>query len=85
MYIRQHPYGMQPDILGFVSQEALSATVLAKNPIFVANNFFFGPCTGVGILITQYRGKQDHSAIKRSYGIAALQTQPLSMLSFTLK
>lgn len=57
-------------MLGFVSQEALSATVLANNLIFVANNFFFGLCTGAGILIAQYWGKKDHSAIKRSYGIA---------------
>ena len=57
-------------MLGFISQEALSATALANNIIAVANNFFFGLCTGAGILIAQYWGKKDHGAIKRSYGIA---------------
>lgn len=57
-------------MIGFVSQEALSATALANNMIAVANNVFFGLCTGAGILIAQYWGKKDHSAIQRSYGIA---------------
>jgi len=57
-------------MLGFISQEALSATALANNIIAVASNVFFGLCTGAGILIAQYWGKKDHGAIKRSYGIA---------------
>ncbi len=57
-------------MLGFVSQEALSAVSLAGNVQFVLSLFLFGMATGSAMLSSQYWGKGDIRTIEKVLGIA---------------
>ncbi len=57
-------------MLGFVSQEALSAVSLAGNIQFVMSLFMFGMATGSAMLSSQYWGKGDIRTIEKILGIA---------------
>lgn len=57
-------------MLGFVSQNALSAVSLATQVQFVFNLFVSAMAIGTGIIAAQYWGKKDAGAIERMIPIA---------------
>ena len=57
-------------MLGFISQDALSAVSLANQYYFILIGVFFGISSGVTILCSQYWGKKDYDAIQAVMGIA---------------
>ena len=69
-------------MLGFVSQDALSAVALATQVQFVLN-LFFGACTGGATLIAaQYWGKGDKAAVRRLLGLILQYAGGVSLLFF---
>ena len=70
-------------MLGFLSQDALSAISLAGQVQFVYTLFLFGAMQGVSILAAQYWGKGDKTAVEKILGIG-LKMSVLLSLPFTL-
>lgn len=56
-------------MLGFVSQDALSAGSLASQIMFILNLVYAGISSGILMLAAQYWGKQDMHTIERIMGI----------------
>lgn len=56
-------------MLGFVSQDALSAGSLASQIMFILNLVYAGISSGIVMLAAQYWGKQDTLTIERIMGI----------------
>lgn len=56
-------------MLGFVSQDALSAGSLASQIMFILNLVYAGISSGIVMLAAQYWGKQDMLTIERIMGI----------------
>lgn len=56
-------------MLGYVSQNALSAVSLANQVQFIITGFFWGVTGGVSLMIAQYWGKKDTDAIQSVMGI----------------
>lgn len=57
-------------MLGYVSQEALSASSLANQVFFILSVVFYGLSSGVSTLAAQYWGKGDTDTIEKVLGIA---------------
>ena len=70
-------------MVGFLSQDALSAVSLAGQVQFVYSLFLFGVMQGVSILAAQYWGKGDKTAVEKVLGIG-LKASVLISLPFTL-
>ncbi|MBQ7981447.1 MAG: MATE family efflux transporter, partial [Oscillospiraceae bacterium] len=70
-------------MVGFLSQDALSAVSLAGQVQFVYSLFLFGVMQGVSILAAQYWGKGDRTAVEKVLGIG-LKASVLISLPFTL-
>lgn len=70
-------------MLGFLSQDALSAVSLAGQVQFVYTLFLFATMQGVSIFAAQYWGKGDRSAIEKTLGIG-LKMSVLLSLPFSL-
>lgn len=70
-------------MLGFVSQQALSAVSLAGNIQFVLSLFLYGMATGASMLASQYWGKGNVRAIEKVLGIALRFSLPFALI-FTL-
>jgi Na+-driven multidrug efflux pump len=57
-------------MLGYVSENALSAVSLANQLMFLLQGFFFGICSVDAMLVSQYWGKGDRKSIQAVMGIA---------------
>ena len=69
-------------MLGYVSQEAMSAASLANQFTFVLFCFYFGLSTATSVLVAQYYGKDDKRAIEKVIGIV-LRFALITSLIFT--
>ncbi len=67
-------------MLGFVSQDALSAVSLAGQVQFVFQLFLFSITAGVCVLAAQYWGKGDRDTVEKILGIAMRLSLPISLL-----
>ncbi len=57
-------------MVGLLGTAQMAALTLANIPIFVLQLFLFGVQSGASILISQYWGKHDHSAIRQVLGVS---------------
>ena len=71
-------------MLGFIDQNALTATSLAGQFMNVLNSFFFSVTAGASVLTAQYWGKKDTGSIKKIYGIALRFSLLFALLFFVL-
>lgn len=69
-------------MLGYVSQEAMSATSLANQFTFILFCFFYGLSTATSVLCAQYWGKKDRATIERIVGLASRLTIIISGVFF---
>ena len=58
----------------------MAAVTTANVPVFLLISIVFGIQSGVGILISQYWGKQDKESISRAIGVAAFIGTGISLL-----
>ncbi|MDR3277151.1 MAG: MATE family efflux transporter [Oscillospiraceae bacterium] len=56
-------------MVGLTGEASLAAVTLANTPFFVLMVFTFGVQSGVGILVSQYWGKENQGAINRVLGV----------------
>ena len=49
-----------------LGNDAMAAVTAANVPVFLLMSIVFGVQSGLGILVSQYWGKQDHAAISRA-------------------
>ena len=56
-------------MVGVLGEQSLAAVTLAATPMFVFTIFTFGVQSGAGILVSQYWGKGNTSAINRVLGV----------------
>lgn len=70
-------------MLGYVSQEAMSASALANQFFFVLDCIYYGLITGTSVLVSQYWGKKDIPSIEKIMGIATRFSVGISVI-FTL-
>lgn len=66
-------------MLGFLSQDALSAVSLAGQVQFVYTLFLFAAMQGVSIFAAQYWGKGDRTAVEKTLGIGLKMSVLLSL------
>ncbi|MCQ2519813.1 MAG: MATE family efflux transporter [Lachnospiraceae bacterium] len=71
-------------MLGYVSQEAMSATSLANQFTFILFCFFYGLATATSVLCAQYWGKKDTKTIERILGLATRLNVLISGLFFLI-
>lgn len=57
-------------MLGYVSQDALSASSLANQVPFIMMMAFYGLSSGASVLVAQYWGKKDGETIEQIMGLA---------------
>lgn len=57
-------------MLGYVSQDALSASSLANQVPFIMTMAFYGLASGASVLVAQYWGKKDGDTIEQIMGLA---------------
>lgn len=57
-------------MLGYVSQDALSASSLANQVPFIMTMAFYGLASGTSVLVAQYWGKKDGETIEQIMGLA---------------
>ncbi len=57
-------------MLGYVSQDALSASSLANQVPFIMTMAFYGLASGASVLVAQYWGKKDGETIEQIMGLA---------------
>jgi putative MATE family efflux protein len=57
-------------MLGYVSQDALSASSLANQVPFILTMAFYGLSSGASVLVAQYWGKKDGGTIEQIMGLA---------------
>ena len=71
-------------MLGYVSQDAMSASSLANQLPHVMSMAFFGLMAGSSVLSSQYWGKKDTDTIEKVLGLAIRLTLLISLLFFAL-
>ncbi len=71
-------------MLGFIDQNALTATSLAGQFMNILNSFFFSVTAGASVLTAQYWGKKDIASIEKIYGIALRFSLLFALLFFIL-
>ena len=71
-------------MLGWVSQNALSAGSLASQIMFILNLVYSGISSGIGMLAAQYWGKKDTDTIEEIMGIGMKLSILVSFLFFVL-
>lgn len=71
-------------MLGLVSQEALAASSLANQVMFILNLVYAGVSSGVIMLAAQYWGKQDTNSIEKIMGIGMQLSILISSLFFVM-
>lgn len=63
-----------------LGNDAMAAVTAANVPVFLLMSIVFGVQSGLGILVSQYWGKQDHAAISRAMGVASFFGMGLSLV-----
>ena len=58
-------------MVGVLGEQYLAAVTIATTPLFVLQIFIFGVQSGAGLLVSQYWGKGDKSAINRVIGVGS--------------
>lgn len=71
-------------MLGYVSQNAMSASSLANEYTFVLFCFYFGLTAGTSVLCAQYWGKGEKQTVERILGLASRLTIMVSVLFFVV-
>lgn len=71
---------MDTFMVGLLGSEEMSAVTVANTPVFIMQLVSFGLISGSGVLISQYWGKDDHTAISRVLGIALYAAGGVSTL-----
>lgn len=71
-------------MLGYVGQEAMSASSLANQFTFVLFCFYYGLATGTSVLCAQYWGKGDTKTIERVIGLASRLSIVISVIFFAV-
>jgi len=71
-------------MVGFTGEAGLAAVTLANTPFFVLMVFTFGVQSGVGILVSQYWGKDNKSAINRVCGVGVYVAFAVSAIFATV-
>ena len=70
-------------MLGFVGQNAMAASSLANQYIFVLFCIFYGMATATAVMCAQYWGKGDYKALERIIGLA-LQVAVIASVFFAV-
>lgn len=67
-------------MLNFVGQDELAAVSLANQPQFVLSLFYLGLTSGTGVMMAQYLGKKDSSAVHYIFKFALCLTVSISLV-----